>query len=45
MRLNVPLDEAQAALDECAIKSAAYISIDEATGISSYCFPEFMPKE
>jgi len=45
MKLNVPLDTAQAALDECAIKGAAYINIDGETGIPRYCFPEFMPKE
>jgi len=45
MKLNVSLDEATAALDECALKGAAYISVDDSTGISSYCFPEFMPKD
>ncbi len=45
MKLNVTLDEATAALDECALKGAAYISVDDSTGISSYCFPEFMPKD
>lgn len=45
MRLNVPLDEATAALDECALKGAAYIIVDDSTGVASYCFPEFMPKE
>ena len=45
MKLNVPLDEAQAALDECAVKGAAYINVDGETGIPRYCFPEFMPKE
>lgn len=45
MKLNVSLDDATAALDECALKGAAYISVDDSTGIASYCFPEFMPKE
>lgn len=45
MKLNVTLDQATAALDECALKGAAYICVDDSTGITSYCFPEFMPKE
>jgi hypothetical protein len=45
MNLDVPLDTAQAALDECALKGVAYIDIDNDTGISSYCFPEFLPKD
>jgi hypothetical protein len=45
MKLNVSLDDAQAALDECAIKGAAYINVDGESGLPRYCFPEFMPKE
>jgi len=45
MQLNISLDDAQAALDECTLKGTAYISIDEQTGIASYCFPEFLPGE
>jgi hypothetical protein len=45
IRLNVPLDAAQAALDECALKGVAYIDVNDDTGISSYCFPEFLPKD
>ncbi|MBU0927982.1 MAG: hypothetical protein KKA67_09550 [Spirochaetes bacterium] len=43
--LNVSLDDAQAALDECVMKGAAYIEIDGETGIPEYRFPEFLPKE
>jgi len=45
MRLDVSLDAAQAALDECAMKGAAYIEVDGETGIPGYYFPEFLPKE
>lgn len=49
IKLNVALDDAQAALDECAVKGTAYIQVDEATGIPAYRFPEFYkgdgPKE
>jgi len=41
IKLNVALDDAQAALDECAVKGTAYIQVDEATGIPAYKFPEF----
>ncbi len=45
MSLDVPLDAAQAALDECALKGMAYIDVHGETGISTYCFPEFLPKD
>ncbi|HAE21519.1 MAG TPA: hypothetical protein DCG47_04230 [Spirochaetaceae bacterium] len=45
MGLDVPLDLAQAHLDECALKAVAYIDINDDTGISSYCFPEFLPND
>ncbi len=45
MSLDVPLDAAQAALDECALKGVAYIDVNGETGISSYCYPEFLPKD
>lgn len=43
MELDVPLDAAEAALDECAAKGSAYIDVDPASGIASYRFPEFLP--
>lgn len=46
MELNVPLDAAEAALDECAARGSAYIDVDPANGIASYRFPEFLsPKQ
>ncbi len=45
MKLNVPIDDAQAALDECARKGTAYIEVDGETGLARYCFPEFKPRE
>ncbi len=42
MELDVPLDDAEAALDECASKGSAYIEIDPASGIANYRFPEFL---
>ncbi len=41
MELNVPIDSAEAALDECAAKGGAFIDVDEKTGIATYRFPEF----
>ena len=41
MELNVPLDDAETALDECAAKGGAYIDVDPSNGIASYRFPEF----
>ena len=43
MELNVPIDSAEAALDECAAKGSAFIEVDRETGIPSYRFPEFEP--
>jgi hypothetical protein len=43
MRLDIALDKAQAALDECVLKGAAYMNVDEESGITHYCFPEFLP--
>ncbi|MFA6507914.1 MAG: hypothetical protein WCT14_17560 [Treponemataceae bacterium] len=45
MELNIPLDTAEKALDECASKGGAYIDINSSTGIASYQFPEFSPKD
>lgn len=44
MKLDVGLDAAQAALDECASKGTAYIDVDDGTGVASYRFPEFLPR-
>jgi len=41
MELNVPLDAAEAALDECASRGNAYIDVDPSNGVASYRFPEF----
>jgi hypothetical protein len=41
MELNVPIDSAEAALDECAAKGSAFIDVDAETGIAAYRFPEF----
>jgi hypothetical protein len=41
MELDVPIDSAEAALDECAAKGSAFIDVDRETGIASYHFPEF----
>ena len=41
MDLDVSLDAAEAALDECSRKGGAYIDTDPKTGIPSYRFPEF----
>lgn len=41
MELNIPLESAEKALDECASRGGAYIDIDPSTGIASYRFPEF----
>lgn len=43
MRLDVPLDQAQDALDECVVKGAARLEVDEASGMAEYRFPEFLP--
>ena len=45
MELNVPIDEAEAALDECTARGSAYIDADRQTGIAAYRFPEFEPRE
>jgi hypothetical protein len=41
MELDVPIDSAEAALDECTSKGSAFIDVDRETGIASYHFPEF----
>jgi len=41
MDLNVPLDAAQTALEECVMKGTASMEIDGLTGITHYVFPEF----
>ncbi len=43
MELNVPIDSAESALDECATKGGAFIEVDNDTGIATYRFPEFEP--
>lgn len=43
IELNVPIDSAEAALDECASKGSAFIDINNDTGIATYRFPEFKP--
>jgi len=45
MELNVPLDEAEAALVECAAKGGATIEVDARSGVVSYRFAEFLPEE
>jgi hypothetical protein len=42
MELNVPLDDAQEALDECARKGGADIEVDPNTAVSVYRFREFL---
>jgi len=44
MQLNVPMGDAEAALDECTSRGTAYIEVNAGTGIASYCFPEFENK-
>ncbi len=41
MDLNVPLDAAEAALEECVMKGTASMEVDGITGITHYVFPEF----
>ncbi|MCX7656338.1 MAG: hypothetical protein N2Z76_07415 [Treponemataceae bacterium] len=45
MELNVSLEIAEKALDTCVRKGSAFIEIDQTTGITVYCFPEFMKRE
>lgn len=42
MELDVPIDQAEGALDECVSKGSAFIEVDEPKGIVSYRFPEFL---
>ncbi len=42
MELDVPLNAAEAALDECAAKGTATVEVDPANGIATYRFPEFL---
>jgi hypothetical protein len=44
MDLEVGLDDAQAALDELVRKAAASAEVDLGTGVTSYRFPEFLPR-
>ncbi len=41
MELDVSLDAAEGALDECSRKGGAYLETDGKTGIPCYRFPEF----
>ncbi|HCM25275.1 MAG: hypothetical protein A2Z99_04845 [Treponema sp. GWB1_62_6] len=41
MELDVSLDAAESALDECSRKGGAYMETDAKTGIPCYRFPEF----
>jgi hypothetical protein len=45
MSLDIGLDEAQASLDDLVRKGAAQSEIDMSTGIATYRFPEFLPRE
>jgi len=40
--LNVPLDQVEGALDGCAKKGSAYMEVNPQTGVTTYCFPEFL---
>lgn len=42
MELDISLDDAQEALDECARKGGADMEINPDTGVSVYRFPEFL---
>ncbi len=42
MELNVPLDQAQAGLDECVRAGNAFLDYDMARGHALYRFPEFV---
>jgi hypothetical protein len=44
MSLDISLDLAQAALDELVRKGTAEAEVDLGTGITTYTFPEFLPK-
>ena len=41
MELDSPLEDTEAALDECVARGSAYMDIDQETGIARYRFPEF----
>jgi len=43
MELGMPLDVAEAGLDECARRGAAASEYDEARNTVFYRFPEFLP--
>lgn len=43
--LNIPIDQAEKALDICATKGSAYIEINPDTGVAIYSFPEFTEKK
>lgn len=44
MELNIPLEDAEAGLDECAARGTASVEVDSNTGLAYYRFPEFLPK-
>jgi hypothetical protein len=41
MDLDSPLEDTEAALDECVARGSAYMDVDQETGIARYRFPEF----
>jgi len=41
MELDSPLEDTEAALDECVSRGSAYMDVDQETGIARYRFPEF----
>jgi len=41
MDLDSPLEDTEAALDECVSRGSAYMDVDQETGIARYRFPEF----
>ncbi|MFQ3547277.1 MAG: hypothetical protein SNJ56_02985 [Termitinemataceae bacterium] len=42
MELNIPLDIAERALDECVSRGIAQIDFDSTNGLAYYRFPEFL---
>ena len=40
--LNVPLDQVEGALDECVKRGSASMEVNPQTGLTTYCFPEFL---
>lgn len=44
IELNVSLDEAESALDECVRKGSAFKNVTDPSGVARYDFPEFSGK-